>query len=86
MDIPCPKCGEPWENESLHDIATEIGSTYKKVWAEFQDMGCEVFAPLGVPPCKADDRAMIRAAIADLLGDDVDGYASEMNDMEWLLK
>jgi len=23
MDIYCPKCGEPWEHDSLHDVAQE---------------------------------------------------------------
>lgn len=23
MDIYCPRCGEPWEHDSLHDVASE---------------------------------------------------------------
>lgn len=23
MDIICPKCGEPWDHDSLHDVASE---------------------------------------------------------------
>jgi hypothetical protein len=23
MDIICPKCGEPWDHDSLHDVAQE---------------------------------------------------------------
>ena len=28
MDIYCRKCGEPWDNDELHEQAAENGSTY----------------------------------------------------------
>lgn len=25
MDVYCPKCGEPWENDTIHDRVVELG-------------------------------------------------------------
>lgn len=54
MDLHCPKCGEPWDNDTFHDIAAENlaemlsdghgvvkPTTYAKVAADFRVRGCE---------------------------------------------
>lgn len=80
MDVTCPKCGEPWENDTLHDYAEEVGSTYREIARQFRTKGCGVaFSNWGVT-CHADDRSAMRTALADLLGDDMDGYASLCED------
>lgn len=80
MDIICPKCGEPWEIDTLHDYADEVGSTYREISRQFRTKGCgEAFPTWGIA-CHADERSEIRTALADILGDDIDGYASLCED------
>lgn len=89
MDIYCPVkgCGEPLENDYLHEYAAEIGSTYAIVSADFRRRGCvavnlthsegndEVDNHYGLT---ASDAA---SALYDILGDDMDGMAAMMEDM-----
>jgi len=86
MDIYCPVCGEPWENDTLHDYAEESESTYKAVYSKFFSDGCgEAFKTWGIT-CERNDanagRAYISSVMHDLLGDDVDGIMSSMEDAE----
>lgn len=81
MDLICPICAEPWEFDTLHDYADEVGTTYKEVAKEFRTKGCGVaFVEWGITSCVADGRASTRLMLADLLGDDMDGYAAMMED------
>lgn len=81
MDINCPKCGEPWENDTLHDYAEEHGSTYAKVAKVFRTKGCaEAFPAWKIGTCQRDENAELRFALVDILGDDMDGYASTLAD------
>lgn len=81
MDIICPKCGEPWEIDTLHDYADEVGSTYTQVAKAFRSKGCGIaFADWGITTCRADEKSGMRSVLADLLGDDMDGYASLCED------
>lgn len=78
MDIRCPVCGEPWEIDSLHSMGDWIGEdlTFPKARARFMEQGCEAFGTThgeGIA-----DPAVV--AIMDLLGDDVDGAASLLED------
>lgn len=88
MDIRCPKCGEPWDLDTIHEAADEQDSTYEKVSADFRSRGCvafgwggcstpstEVDAHYGLPPQVA------AGALYDLLGDDLDGAAAMLEDM-----
>jgi hypothetical protein len=80
MDIICPKCGEPWEFDTLHDYADEAETTYADVAKTFRKLGCgKAFANWNVT-CHADERSAMRSVLADLLGDDLDGYASLCED------
>ena len=87
MDIYCPVCAEPWEIDSLHDVADEDGTSFAHVRKAFFSDGCgAAFASWGVT-CerasgKAGQRAMVSAMLAEILGDDIDGIASEMADAE----
>jgi hypothetical protein len=84
MDIYCPKCAEPIELEYLHDIADDDGSTFTEVLHAFQSDGCEaVHAKCNL---RATDRDRARASGAalmyELLGDDIDGAAAMLEDLE----
>lgn len=80
MDIICPKCGEPWEIDTLHDYADEVGETYRGVSRKFRQEGCgKAFSEWRIT-CHADEKAGVRLALADILGDDIDGYASLCED------
>lgn len=82
MDIICPKCGEPWDNDEIHSYAEENASTYSKVAKVFRTKGCGVaFEAWSLGPCKADRDSAIRYALADLSDDDMDGYAADMEDI-----
>lgn len=85
-DVYCPICGEPWENDTLHDYAEEYGTTYRDVYRAFFSDGCGVaFDKWGVTcerPEGGSTRALFSSMLADILGDDVDGIISEMQDAE----
>lgn len=96
MDLYCPKCGEPWENDSLHDEVAarqeeDIDATYKEVAADFRSRGCEVmkfgFDGRCSAPSEGTDRTFgltrqaAASALYDVLGDDMDGAAAMLDDM-----
>lgn len=89
MDIYCPKCGEPWDPDEAHEQAADTGSTYTKVMRDFAVRGCRAFggrcsAPDGTPDATFGmTRAEASGALFELLGDDVDGVASMLDDMTW---
>ena len=43
MDIFCSKCGEPWEMNTLHDIASESQKNFHWAAGEFVKYGCGAF-------------------------------------------
>ena len=80
MDIYCPKCGEPVEIDYLHDVAADHDSTFNEVREAFYMDGCKALdARCNPNPNKR--LASISAALMDLLGDDVDGLAADMEDL-----
>ena len=74
MDIYCKKCREPWDIDTLHDVASEQGRTFDQVRSAFYDTGCEALdcrhGNLGYDPRIE--------ALQELCGDDIDGLASDM--------
>lgn len=104
MDIKCPKCAEPWDMYSLHDVCEQRyeekhGIVQKEDWArdrdgtnkryepiyeavaaEFRVKGCEVF------DCSHNGNTAHPgiAEIYELLGDDMDGAASLLDDADYL--
>lgn len=76
MDVRCPKCGEPWDSDELHDVP---GMTYKAAWAAFQKRGCAIF---GASHSEQPDKTAAAKAriLYAMLGDDVDGAASILSE------
>lgn len=94
MDIPCPVCGEPWDNDSLHEeVATreadgDVTASYAKVAAEFRSKGCKAlgaaFGPQSSCVPNNDMRTQVAGMLHDMLGDDTDGIAAMFEDAEYL--
>lgn len=87
MDIPCPRCDEPWDNNSFHDEAAESNRTYTEVTRDFQSRGCHALeTAFGSMICERSNsfRSMATSAMFDLCGDDIDGVASLMDDFEYM--
>jgi hypothetical protein len=72
FDIRCPKCGEPWDNDCLHE-AHEYGApemlSYRTAAKLFAQFGCGLFNELPRPctsnPCESpDEMAQINARMA----------------------
>ena len=76
MDIKCPKCGEPWGMDTCHEVAKEDGTTFDEVYADFRAVGCRA---LGATHNGNSANPAI-GELADLLGDDMDGFASMLED------
>jgi hypothetical protein len=83
MDIRCPICGEPWEMDELHDLIPDECEDYHKAVSLFRNKGCEAFGceHNSIPD---DNAALLSSMLMDILGDDVDGLASELDDAEYL--
>lgn len=84
MDIACPRCGEPWDVDSLHLEAEESERSFSEVRADFAKRGClalaTAFGPQSCQPVR-NFKTAATSALFDLLGDDVDGIASELADL-----
>lgn len=79
MDLYCKRCGEPWDYYGvMHgDLTDEERERFR------QGEGCP--ACFGKPVEKKPFRAELATVMEDILGDDLDGVASEMEDAEYLL-
>jgi hypothetical protein len=87
MDIPCPRCGELWHADVLHEIMDEAAwdgkhLTYSQARKLFQKNGCG--AVPGEKLCKTADneKAELARMMFEVLGDDVDGIAAELADFD----
>lgn len=81
MDVFCPRCSEPWDFDSFSEIVEEGAyATVDDAWSAFRVKGCDIFASWGVShgDGKADPGI---AVVYDLLGDDMDGAAAEVQDL-----
>lgn len=93
MDLLCPKCGEPWDFETIHDVVAElIGSgdpddckaTFQSVAADFRRRGCPALDGRCSTGAEADvEGAVAASTLYELLGDDMDGAAAMLEDMGW---
>lgn len=92
MDIRCPKCGEPWDLDSLHDEVADrkqwadnpATETFDSVCKDFYTRGCEALTSFG-GRCnpEVDAKAATLASVTyDVLGDDIDGAAAMLEDAE----
>lgn len=92
-DINCPRCGEPWDIDSVHEEISvrhypflPEGEDYQKefsrIQAEFYKRGCVTFEGVSVECAQSESfKAQASAALYDLLGDDVDGIAAMLEDV-----
>lgn len=84
MDIRCPICGEPWDMDELQELLDDEAGPedYHKAVSLFRSKGCEAF---GCSHGEVDeDAALLSSMLMDILGDDIDGLASELDDAEYL--
>lgn len=79
MDVYCKRCGEPWDAYGVNhgDMDDE---EQKRFWA---GEGCP--ACFGKSIEEAPFRARLTSVLHDVLGDDIDGLASELEDAEYML-
>lgn len=84
MDLLCPKCLEPWDNDTFHDVAAETGSTYAEIARRFRTEGCAVIPgeSCGAIPDDEEFRTELAKVQVtyDMLGSDMDGAASTFMD------
>ena len=73
MDLRCNTCGEPWDVFTLTDEGVSP--------SVFAAKGCEAFGTRHGTTLPAGRRALL-AEMSYLLGDDIDGLASELEDAE----
>jgi threonine dehydrogenase-like Zn-dependent dehydrogenase len=92
MDLYCPICHEPWDNDAFHEVAGEAKEdgdserdSYAKVAALFRTKGCgKAFYGTAYhnSHCKRVENEDGRlSALYELLGDDMDGAASMIEDL-----
>ena len=80
-DLFCPRCGEPWDLDSLHELVDAgTSATFTDAARLFHTEGCG--AAFNGRRCVKSDSFKAKAAevLFDVLGDDVDGIASELAD------
>ena len=76
MDVYCQHCGEPCDVYHLnHDMEPEFRKMFK------EGRGCDCCEGKGEKDTSLRSSAM--GAMMDLMGDDIDGIASMMDDFEW---
>ena len=79
MDIYCKRCGEPWEFDEVQHLGFS-GEEKERFWKGQDCPHCH-----GKEVEKRPFRAQLASALHEVLGDDIDGLAAEMDDAEFLL-
>lgn len=83
MDIYCSKCGEPIDSYELHDVADADGVSYETVASNFRKDGCKALGyKCNTEPSRG--HAVAAEAMYELLGDDMDGAATMLDDLDFL--
>ena len=89
MDIYCPRCNEPVELDYIHDVVEgrridgDDTATYDTVAADYRVRGCPALDGTCNPDTiRTGDTAA--GVIFELLGDDMDGAAAMMEDMDMM--
>ena len=75
MDLYCQKCGEPYDCDHVHN---EMSSEERNGFLH----GEHCPACKGKTVEKVPFRAQLSSALSDILGNDLDGIAAEMEDAE----
>lgn len=85
MDVYCPVsgCAEPVDMDYFHDVAEDTGQTYTQVTRDFAVRGCEALGDTHNMKDGASWRGEAASALYDLMGDDMDGVASMLEDAEY---
>ena len=80
MDLYCSRCGEPWDMDYvLHDDPKEFDYHHGRI-SSCPTCQRTPDSELKLSPTQKN-RADIAGVLADVLGDDVDGIAAEMEDL-----
>ena len=82
MDVMCTRCGEPFDLDDLDWLAESKEATAEELKATFFRDGCESMLSNGRKTCKRDRLSSVRFDLSDLMGDDIDGYASLMEEVD----
>lgn len=96
MDLLCPKCGEPWEFDTLHEetqmrmdeAGRDSDISYEQMFSivagEFRSAGCVALRLFrqSEEPCTPVEtrRTLVAQAAYEVCGDDMDGAASMIAD------
>ena len=81
MDLFCQKCAEPWD---LYHVENDMDYDDENGKARFKKgEGCPCCDWGKSAPKEQPLAGMAMGAISDLLGDDTDGVASMMDDLEY---
>lgn len=83
MDMLCPVCAEPYDNDFFHEMGDELGMTYQALTRLFMQKGCEALGEKHNGETTSNNSAII-SAMYDLLGDDTDGAMAMLEDAELL--
>ena len=94
-DIKCPRCLEPWDIDEIHEYVSEMGDmfpasasvyTFDSVYQTFRRSGCGAAFDGWKVSCEPDrsGRGVVLSELAELLGDDVDGFAALCEDLDML--
>jgi hypothetical protein len=76
MDLICTHCGEPWDMDAvLHDEP----QNFKRSGAAI--VACPACKENGPAPTDLREKLVAAREVGELLGDDVDGYAAELEDL-----
>ncbi|MBP7937214.1 MAG: hypothetical protein GX616_25390 [Planctomycetes bacterium] len=78
MDLVCIRCGEPWD---MDYVLHEDPGGFKRRGGRIEHCPC---CPKEPPKHSTREQGRLEtvAALADLLGDDVDGLAATLEDLE----
>jgi hypothetical protein len=98
MDLYCPTCGEPWDNDSLHEEAEArkasqdaapagttftLGTTYTAVAADFRRKGCKALINAFGPQRQCEPNGSTQAQAAALVYElSGDDMDGAMSDMD----
>ena len=80
MDLYCQRCGEPWDAYGARHGMDMTADEYRKFIAGESCPRC-----FGKEVERRPFRSELMSAMRDLLGDDTDGIAAEMQDAEAML-
>jgi len=91
MDIMCSKCMEPWELSHALEVKSWGDAEELEDWVfnGKQIMACPCCKHQEMPPQFSPEQEELKQAsdmLHDLLGDDVDGIASELEDFKLLMR